>query len=614
MKRPLFAVVAMLVVLSLFLSAPLSVLGNGQAGTTLSATVTAQGYWIIRYGWTIDKSVVPDTWHLFRGDSGTSRYTITVTKDSGTQEAWIEGQVCVTNGGAVATENLTIVVDLYNGNPPPKDLVASAPVDVSGNPVLDPGETGCYAYRVNIPMPTAGGTYKATARVTITNHSGYLGEPFGPSPSATTTFPMAPTKINDVIHVDDTNGGSWEFNASGSVSYDKTFACDRAAGTHSNTATIRETGQSDGASVTVNCYALNVRKTANTSFTRTYRWLIDKWADQQSEPTLSIGQQFLVHYFVKVDATYTDSDWAVQGVIGISNPAPIPAVINGVSDVISPDIAAAVDCRVTFPYILPAGSAMRCAYSASLPDATTRLNTATVTLQNYDYDHAMNAAPDSTTNFIGTIRVSFANAAINHVDECVDVSDSYMGSLGTVCYPNVPKTFDYYRWIGPYQVCGDYTVDNTASFVTNDTGTRGEDSWRIVVHVPCEGCTLTPGYWKTHSKYGPAPYDDTWALIGENTPFFLSGQSYYQVLWTSPAGGNAYYILAHQFIAAKLNILNGAASTPAVDAALAWATEFFNTYKPTDKLSKTLRAEVISYAYLLDQYNNGYIGPGHCSE
>ncbi|MGB9825908.1 MAG: hypothetical protein ACPLRU_04470, partial [Desulfofundulus sp.] len=192
--------------------------------------------------------------------------------------------------------------------------------------------------------------------------------------------------------------------------------------------------------------------------------------------------------------------------------------------------------------------------------------------------------------------------------------DSYMGSLGTVCYPNVPKTFDYYRWIGPYPVCGDYTVDNTASFVTNDTGTRGEDSWRIVVHVPCEGCTLTPGYWKTHSKYGPAPYDDTWALLGEDTPFFQSGQSYYQVLWTSPAGGNAYYILAHQFIAAKLNILNGAASTPAVDAALAWATNFFNTYKPTDKLSKTLRAEVISYASLLDRYNNGYIGPGHCSE
>jgi len=82
--------------------------------------------------------------------------------------------------------------------------------------------------------------------------------------------------------------------------------------------------------------------------------------------------------------------------------------------------------------------------------------------------------------------------------------------------------------------------------------------------VPCggDGCTLTPGYWKTHSAYGPAPYDPTWALIGEDTPFFLSGISYYEALWTEPKGGNAYYILAPAYIAARLNVLNGA-SIPA---------------------------------------------------
>ena len=137
----------------------------------------------------------------------------------------------------------------------------------------------------------------------------------------------------------------------------------------------------------------------------------------------------------------------------------------------------------------------------------------------------------------------------------------------------------------------------------------------MIVHVPCAGgCTLTPGYWKTHSRYGPAPYDETWALIGEDTLFFLSGQSWYQVLWTPPAGGNAYYILAQQYIAAKLNILNGAASTPAVDSAIAWATNFFNTYEPSSSLSRTVRNQAIPTASLLDRYNNGYIGPGHCSE
>ena len=76
--------------------------------------------------------------------------------------------------------------------------------------------------------------------------------------------------------------------------------------------------------------------------------------------------------------------------------------------------------------------------------------------------------------------------------------------------------------------------------MTNDSGTTGESSWEIIVDVPCDGgCTLTPGYWKTHSEYGPAPYDDTWALMpaGADTPFFGTGVSYYEMLWTEPQGG-----------------------------------------------------------------------------
>jgi hypothetical protein len=200
------------------------------------------------------------------------------------------------------------------------------------------------------------------------------------------------------------------------------------------------------------------------------------------------------------------------------------------------------------------------------------------------------------------------------IDECIEVNDSYSGYLGKVCVSEAPGTFTYSRWIGPYDVCGDYTVENTASFVANDTGTTGSDSQTVTVHVPCGGCTLSQGYWKTHSKYGPAPYDDTWAKKGEDTVFHLSGQTWYQVLWTPPVGGNAYYILANQYIGAKLNMLNAAASTPEVNAAIAWATTFFNTYTPSSKLSKTVRNTAVSYASLLEKYNNGYIGPGHCSE
>ena len=55
------------------------------------------------------------------------------------------------------------------------------------------------------------------------------------------------------MNVDDTNGMSWLFSDSGTQTYTKTFRCDEDKGTHTNTATIRETGQSDDASVTVTC-------------------------------------------------------------------------------------------------------------------------------------------------------------------------------------------------------------------------------------------------------------------------------------------------------------------------------------------------------------------------
>ncbi len=141
-------------------------------------------------------------------------------------------------------------------------------------------------------------------------------------------------------------------------------------------------------------------------------------------------------------------------------------------------------------------------------------------------------------------------------------------------------------------------------------------------YVPCDdggGCTVTPGYWKTRSKYGPAPYDDTWTSIGSgvgsDTPFFLSGDSYFDVLWTVPKGGNAYYILAHAFIAAELNVAAEASMPADVESAWYQAKEYFGKYEPEDQeIGKKgfLRPEMIMLAEILDDYNNGITGPGHC--
>ena len=351
-------------------------------------------------------------------------------------------------------------------------------------------------------------------------------------------------------------------------------------------------------------YELEVSKTANPTFTRTYDWTIDKAGDQTALE-LAVGQTYTVNYTVEVKSSHTDSDWAVSGVITITNPDPTyPANITGVSDVVSPDIELMVNCGVPFPYTLYSKETLTCTYSTPLPDATSRTNTATATVSN----------GSKVGGGSGTKKVIFGSPT-TEVDECITVTDDKYGDHddGKVCYKDLPKEFSYSLDI-KYDVCGVYEFINTASFVTNDTEEKGSDSWTVTVTVPCvSGCTLTQGYWKTHSKYGPAPYDDTWALIGEDTKFFSSGLSWYQVLWTPPAKGNVYFILAHQYIAAKLNILNGADGS-AVSSYLAWAESFFNTYTPSSTLPKAVRNEAANVASWLDQYNNGLIGPGHCSE
>lgn len=589
---------------------------QGQAGTTLTAEKTATGNWTRTFKWTIDKSVTPATWDMFKGDRGKSTYTVAVTKDSGTDLVWVSGQVCVTNGGAAATENLTIFdhIQYKAGSGQFQDLPGASQTIT---PDQIPAYTGpvCYPYSISF-TPVAGAVYRNVATITITNHSGSLGEPKGPEPKADFSLPASPTLINNSINVDDTNGGTWAFNASGSVTYDKTFTCNGDAGKHDNTATIRETKQSDDASVQVNCYELTVTKDAKTAFDRTYNWTIDKLADQTSL-LLALNQSYLVNYSVKVDETYTDSDWAVAGSITIANPAPMAATLTAVSDVISPAIAAKVDCP---SLTVPAGGNLVCTYTADLPDATTRTNTATATLQN---------TPSGTTNFSGTASVDFKDAVMTEIDECIDVKDTLGGTLGKVCKNDAPKTFTYSYTVGPYNTCGEYKVENTADFVTKDTETKGSGSWTVNVNIPCQtGCTLTIGYWKNHAGFGPqadmvTPLLPKW--LGLPLPLGKSIQvdnatlavQFLQFRGSNNVqdASNGINKLYAQLLAAKLNIAAGADDS-AVSSTIFAADTFLWTKNSLDwsKLSKADKTKVLNWMSTLDSFNNGYTGPGHCDQ
>jgi hypothetical protein len=173
------------------------------------------------------------------------------------------------------------------------------------------------------------------------------------------------------------------------------------------------------------------------------------------------------------------------------------------------------------------------------------------------------------------------------------------------------------------------TANLVLRFDRNDAasgqGTTGNDYTVKAVTTEGEidtgpsGCTLTQGYWKTHSALGPAPSDPAWLNIGaagQNTLFFNTGLSWYTIFHMPPSGGNGFLILAHQYMAAKLNILNGASSTPAVDAAITAAETYFSGKGAgvTSESDKTINNQLKALASTLESFNSGATGPGHCDD
>jgi hypothetical protein len=75
-----------------------------------------------------------------------------------------------------------------------------------------------------------------------------------------------------------------------------------------------------------------------------------------------------------------------------------------------------------------------------------------------------------------------------------------------------------------------------------------------------------------------------------------------------------YYVLARQYIGAKLNGLTGA-STADIDSELATATGLFEKYTPAQVAADAaLEAQFEDLAGELADFNEGDTGPGHCSD
>lgn len=124
----------------------------------------------------------------------------------------------------------------------------------------------------------------------------------------------------------------------------------------------------------------------------------------------------------------------------------------------------------------------------------------------------------------------------------------------------------------------------------------------------CGPCTRTQGYFKTHSEL--------W------NSFTLCGISALSILETASSGGDAFIILARQYIAARLNVkaLDVCLEDSIVSGALVGAETLLraacisSSGYATPEKGSDIRDEFIAMAAILDSFNNGLLGPGHCDD
>lgn len=163
--------------------------------------------------------------------------------------------------------------------------------------------------------------------------------------------------------------------------------------------------------------------------------------------------------------------------------------------------------------------------------------------------------------------------------------------------------------------CGTQYVFRSFAHATN-THLRSDFTGVLVCSTQaCEpegGCTLTQGFWKTH---GPIPTGNNvneWPV----TSLVLGSISYtdlqLQSILDKPAQGNGLVALAHQLIAAKLNVANGADDTDVAAAILA-ADNLIGALVVPPVGAGSLHPSLTSgLNATLASYNEGAIGPGHC--
>ncbi len=138
---------------------------------------------------------------------------------------------------------------------------------------------------------------------------------------------------------------------------------------------------------------------------------------------------------------------------------------------------------------------------------------------------------------------------------------------------------------------------NTELPVT-DTGRVWDPTTKRCIQDP--GCTFTQGYWKNHTD---------WPVANLTLGTTVYTKTQLLSIFGTPVSGNGLVSLAHQLIAAKLNVSSGAAVSASIVAADALIGSLVVPPIGAGFLAPATTSALTS---ALDNYNNGLSGSPHC--
>ena len=413
---------------------------------------TADTSYTTTWDWDVEKSVSPAQLDLFDGQSGDVNWTIDVINNGSidTDHA-VDGTITIHNPW---TEGASI------------DSVSDV-LDSSGAVSVDCGVTFPY-------LLSGGGTlecsYSSAASVsdslnTVSVEISAGSEVLGGSATADVDWGAADvTTANETVTLDDPRlgiDGQLIPNAGDTVVISETLTCDEDEGTQTNVASI-STGDSDDASVIVNCYSPTISKTAGEpQYTRTFDWTIEKSVDPAVHDLFTGDSGTSSYEVVVTKDSGTDSGFNVAGSIRIDNPHPSQTLTATLSD---PNATTVSTSSVS----VPAGGFQIIGWTIDDGDTDPGLssNTASFDLHGVTYSD--------------TAEYSYAGPT-TLVNDSIVVSDTVEGALGST---NATHTYTY---TDTFTCDEDEGVNpNVASFI-GDTDS-GSDNASVLVN--CYGITV----------------------------------------------------------------------------------------------------------------------------